>query len=73
MGRQLLCGQLRSLAATDIPGLDRQSVRLADTSPQRQLSSGIEVASRVMPNDSRLGVADSRLAQIKAQCEERRG
>ncbi|MGH8607041.1 MAG: hypothetical protein ACREX9_06370, partial [Gammaproteobacteria bacterium] len=36
-----------------------------------QVEQRIQVASRVMPNDSRLGLADSRLAQSKARCEEK--
>ncbi|MBA2593558.1 MAG: protein kinase [Gammaproteobacteria bacterium] len=48
----------------------------ATRSPQcdqiAQVQQRIQVASRVMPNDSRLGLADSRLAQSKARCEGKR-
>ena len=48
----------------------------ATRSPQcdqiAQVEQRIQVASRVMPNDKRLGLADSRLAKIKAQCEGER-
>jgi tetratricopeptide (TPR) repeat protein len=37
-----------------------------------QVEQRIQVASQVIPNDSRLGLADSRLAQIKARCDEKR-
>ena len=48
----------------------------ATRSPQcdqiAQVEQRIQVASRVIPNDSRLGLADSRLAQSKARCGGKR-
>jgi len=48
----------------------------ATRSPQcdqiAQVEQRIQVASRVMPNDSRLGLADSRVAKSKARCEGKR-
>jgi tetratricopeptide (TPR) repeat protein len=50
-----------------------EAIRSPQCDQIAQIEQRIQVASRVIPNDSRLGLADSRLAQSKARCEGKRG